>query len=356
MAKRDPNKTARNKIVANIKEELRDMLPQVLLETGARTEASLNAKIGSKADRFFDLKNDVIRSQEEYVNIWLQGFKKEADEGDSVAIAWLERSIRASDEFKRYLILFLKRSYLKHYESLSKTRPKVEQSVLWIGQSNAEYGLLVTPRFRNSQWENDKSEIRAFSEGYFTIGHVLETGLVIPSRKRKFTFSDVDQYLMFFRDLFVRNSGSQYEYEIADFYCDYVQAHSSPTDVPLLIPEYRYLGIKKKHKYRLDFLVINPFTLDRVGFELSPWSTHGHLSKTKSLTQKQINQMANDNFQKEMKKHRSYFRKHDVFTLIYTDDQLADCEQLFNDDIRPYLEPQQPMTQLSFQIMEDFFT
>jgi len=220
MAKRDPNKTARNKIVANIKEELRDMLPQVLLETGARTEASLNAKIGSKADRFFDLKNDVIRSQEEYVNIWLQGFKKEADEGDSVAIAWLERSIRASDEFKRYLILFLKRSYLKHYESLSKTRPKVEQSVLWIGQSNAEYGLLVTPRFRNSQWENDKSEIRAFSEGYFTIGHVLETGLVIPSRKRKFTFSDVDQYLMFFRDLFVRNSGSQYEYEIADFYCD----------------------------------------------------------------------------------------------------------------------------------------
>jgi len=66
--------------------------------------------------------------------------------------------------------------------------------------------------------------------------------------------------------------------------------------------------------------------------------------------------MANDNFQKEMKKHRSYFRKHDVFTLIYTDDQLADCEQLFNDDIRPYLEPQQPMTQLSFQIMEDFFT
>ena len=43
--------------------------------------------------------------------------------------------------------------------------------------------------------------------------------------------------------------------------------------------------------------------------------------------------MAKDNFEKEMNKHRDFFKKHDVFTLIYTDKQLQDCEKLFNDEI-----------------------
>jgi len=94
--------------------------------------------------------------------------------------------------------------------------------------------------------------------------------------------------------------------------------------------------------------------MDKVGFELSPWSTHGYLSKIKELTQKEVNAMAQDNFEKEMKKHRSYFRKHDVFTLIYTDEQLKDCESLFQDEIAQYLQPEKPATQLSFQVMEEF--
>ena len=101
-------------------------------------------------------------------------------------------------------------------------------------------------------------------------------------------------------------------------------------------------------------MIINPFTLDKVGFELSPWSTHGYLRKTKELNQKQINELAQDNFEKEMKKHRDYFRKHEVFTLIYTDDQLKDCKKLFNEEISQYLMPEKPSTQLSFQIMEEF--
>jgi len=90
------------------------------------------------------------------------------------------------------------------------------KSELWIGQTNANYGLLVSPRFKNSKWENDESEIRAFKQGYWTIGHVMETGLVIPNKNKTFTFSDVDQFLLFFSDTLVRNSGSQYEYELAE--------------------------------------------------------------------------------------------------------------------------------------------
>ena len=251
------------------------MLPQVLLETGVRNEPSLNAKIGSKADVFFDLKHDVIHSQEEYVNKWLQGFIAAVKEGDSNAIDWIDRSLRRSDAFKKYLLLFLKRSYLKHFEELSKIRPKVAHSEIWIGQTNADYGLLVTPRFVDDVWENDKSEIRAFKHGYFTIGHVVSTGLVIPNKNRVMSFQNADDYLDFFLDTLVRTSGSKYEYEIAELYCDFARDQESILDVPMLIPEFRYLGRKKKHKYRLDFLIINPFLLSRVGFELSPWSTHG---------------------------------------------------------------------------------
>ena len=64
--------------------------------------------------------------------------------------------------------------------------------------------------------------------------------------------------------------------------------------------------------------------------------------------------MAADNFSREMKKHRSYFKEHDVFGLIFTDDSLSDTKALFDNEIRPYLEPEQPKIQLSFQMMEEF--
>jgi hypothetical protein len=62
MAKRDPIKTARNKRIRDVKDQLRALLPTVLKETGFTCEASLNAKIGGSADVFIDLKNEVIHS------------------------------------------------------------------------------------------------------------------------------------------------------------------------------------------------------------------------------------------------------------------------------------------------------
>lgn len=355
MAKRDPNKSARNRIIKKIKEELRTLLPVVLDETGVKDEASLNAKIGSKTDDFFDLKTEVINSDNEFTIKWLSGLKQAIESGAGQAYEWIDDQSRQSVNFKKYLLLFLKRSYLKHFDELSKNRPHEDNSIIWIGQKNANYGLLVTPRFRNGQWENDLSEIRAFNQGYWTIGHVLTTGLVIPGQEDKIEFSDVEQYLTFFRNVLVRNSGSQYEYELAGHYNDFVRHSDDPLSVPLMIPEFRYRGLEKQHKYRLDFMITNPFTLSRIGFELSPWSTHGYLHKTKSLTQKEINAMAADSFSKEMTKHRAYFNKHGVYTLIYPDDELANCQNLFNTDIVPHLKPERLGTQLSFMIMEEYF-
>lgn len=355
MAKRDLNKSARNRMIETIKLKLRDMLPEVLAETGIESEQSLNATLGSKNDEFFDLKNDVVHSQEEFVSRWLEALKESALDDGVASHLWIWDRLKSYKTFREYTVLFLKRSYLKHFEELSKNRPVVEEAELWIGQENASYGLLVSPRFKNDKWENDKSEIRAFNKAYWTIGHVMETGLVIPGKNKVFKFSDIEQYLLFFQDTLVRNSGSKYEYEIAGHYCEYVRNHATPDLVPLLIPEFRYAGLEKKHIYRLDFLVINPYTLDKIGFELSPWSTHGYLSKIGGLTQKKINEMAADNFSKEMGKHRAYFKEHAVMCLIFTDDILKNTEKLFNEDIAPYLAAESTRVQLSFQIMEEFF-
>lgn len=354
MATRDPNKTARNRMRGTIKVQLRLLLPNVLIETGLSSESSLNATIGSKTDDFFDLKTDVIVSQDQFVGIWIDRLKKSALSGDgSHQFIWTQ--IQKNGFFKKYIILFLKRSYLTHYDKLAKNRPTPEEAELWIGQKNAAYGLLVTPRFREGQWENDKSEIRAFRYPYWTIGHVLKTGLVIPGKDERMMFNTAADYLKFFQEVIVRNSGSQYEYEIAGLYKAFVLSQDNPLLVPLLIPEYRYAGLKEKHEYRLDFMTIDPYTLDKTGFELSPWSSHGYLAKVKEMTQKAINELASDNFGKEMKKHRAYFKKHGVFCLIYTDENLKDIETLFNEEIVPRLTPEVPQTQLPFVVLEEFF-
>jgi len=353
MAKRDPNKSARNRLIKNLSQELRKLLPAVLKETGEPNEATLNATLGSKNDDFFDLENDVIHSQDQFVNQWLVGLKKAALVQQFGSVAWIWKALKKYPDFRKYTLTFLERSYLKYFEELSKNRPSLDDSEIWIGQKNANYGLLVTPRFARGQWENDKSEIRALKVPYFTIGHVLQTGLVVPGKSKRFVFNDVEQYLTFFQETIVRASGSQYEYALAELYCNYVRNHAHPHEIPLLIPEFRYDGLAIRHVYRLDFLVINPYTFDKIGFELSPWSTHGYLYKTKELNQAQINAMAADNFAREMKKHRSFFKKHDVMCLIFTDDDLRNIQGIFDEYVLPCLQPEKPKVQLSFQIMEE---
>jgi len=359
MAKRDPEKSARNRIINDLSEQIDALLPEVLDNTGFHNIHSLNGKIGGKFDHYIDIKNEVITSSEHFISLWLQGYQEDLKSRGE----YMESSnayetymlLRKHQVFKDYLFLFLKRVYLRNFEALSKKRPRVEDAEIYIGQENASYGILVTPRFVNDQWENDKSEIRHFKKQYWSIGHVLETGFVIPGRNNKMTFSDVPDYLNFFQNVLVRNSGSKYEMEIAELYTDYVLNHPRPENIQLLIPELRYDGLTKAHKYRLDFTIIEPVELNKIGFELSPWSSHGYLKKVKGLTQKEINAMAQDNFEKEMKKHKDFFRKHGIFALIYTDSDLADTEKIFI-DIKRYLEPKTSSKQLKLHILDDFFT
>ncbi len=128
-----------------------------------------------------------------------------------------------------------------------------------------------------------------------------------------------------------------------------------PLAVPLLIPELRYEGKAIKHKYRLDFAVIDPITMQKTGFELSPWSSHGELTGTKNKTQAQINAEASANFDKEMTKHKQYFKKYGIFALIYTDSDLSNLDGIFS-DIEDCLNPKPVNTQLNFHLLSNFFS
>lgn len=362
MAKRDPNKTARNKREREITEELKALWPTVSADTGIGDLNSFNALIGGKAATFIDLKNAVIRSADEYISAYLAGFKKARDDdgwtagGASFSAETLTKNfatLTKTKAVKQYFLLFLQRSFLRHYDELVRERPSAADAEMWIGQNNSDYGILITPRYRNGEWENDQSEIRHFPKLYWTIGHILTSGLVVQGDAKPLVFNTVDAYLDFFLKVLVRPSGSKYEREVAKLYCDFVKAQERPEDVPLLIPEFRYNGKDKKHKYRMDFCIVDPVTLKKVGIELSPWSTHGLLKGTKGKTQKQINDEALANFEKEAAKMRDYFQKHRITTLIYTDTQLVDIEEVFK-EIAVYLHGDKKVSQLEFDLISEF--
>ncbi|WP_427110200.1 hypothetical protein [Lysinibacillus xylanilyticus] len=336
--------------------KLNKLLDDVLKVTGF-TKQQFHAKIGGKNADFIDIKNEVILDPDHFVALWMEGMVKYLDDlGDrkeSSKYYELLQLLQKHEVVREYTFTFLERTYLRFFTELSKKRPTVDEAVMWIGQKNASYGLLVTPRFSNGNWENDNSEIRRFKKNYWTIGHVLETGLVVPSVEEKIVFHDIEQYLSFFKNTMVRASGSQYELEIAQKYCDFVRNSDDPENVPLLIPEFRYGGIADNHKYRLDFTIIDPKTLNKYGFELSPWSTHGYLKGTKGKLQKEINAEAQQNFEKEMAKHKEYFKKFEIFVLIYTDKDLANINGIFA-DMENYLNPSSTQTQLKFHVLDDF--
>lgn len=360
MAARDPAKTLRNQQIAKLTKQIDDLLEDVMELAGFQKEQSLNATYGGKYAEYIDIKNEVIDSPEQFTALYFQGFLRTleglgiyARAGNRYYDAFVH--VKKHSKMQRWLKLFLTRTYLRNYDALSKKRPSIEDAEIWIGQKNASYGLLVTPRFIKGEWENDKSEIRHFKPKYWTIGHVLATGLVIPDENERIKFDDAESYLTFFINTLVRNSGSSHELAIAKLYRQFVRDSKAPLDVPLLIPELRYGGKKAKHEHRLDFAVIDPHTLSKVGFELSPWSTHGLLTGTKLKTQKAINEEAKENFEREMKKLKAYFRKLGIPVLVYTDQDLQDHGKIFY-EISEYLTPSKVPKQLEFQAMADFLS
>ena len=152
----------------------------------------------------------VLTSPDAFYTEWLQGLDEYIDArgGYDARYSPLAELLCNDRKVEKYVRTFLKCTFLRYADALSRKRPTDSEAEVWLGPNNADYGLLITPRFRNGKWENDKSEIRHFDKPYFSIGHVLKTGLVIPSRPKTKRFDDVDGYLDLFANTIVRAAGS----------------------------------------------------------------------------------------------------------------------------------------------------
>ncbi|MCA1790957.1 MAG: hypothetical protein LC667_14205 [Thioalkalivibrio sp.] len=113
-------------------------------------------------------------------------------------------------------------------------------------------------------------------------------------------------------------------------YASYVQNSRDPASEPFLIPELRYAGFAHEHLYRVDYSIFNAHTMQFVGFELSPHSTHMAVKGMATQTQAAVNAKLASQWEKEMDKRNSYFEQFDLPIITFTDSQLTDLPGCFS--------------------------
>lgn len=293
---------------------------------------SLHGTIGGKNNQYTDIINFQFSDPREFIAHWVRGFIDYVGESRYSPL----RNLLKDDEFRSYTFTFLERNFYRNI--IERTRYKPDQSLwsIWFGSGNLIWGLIIAPAYRSNQWTNDVSEIRRAKYQYWTIGHVMETGLVDPQSEIPIKFAKIDDLVNFYRSVLKRVSNSTYENQFCDLYVEYLMKSKSQLDEPFLIPEFRYLGLEKNHEHRLDFTILNPHTKDLIGIELSPNSTHMAISGIKDKTQKGINDELSIKWDKEMKKRNKYFSSFNIYTLTFTDENLKDISSCF-EEIKKYL-------------------
>ena len=228
-----------------------------------------------------------------------------------------------------YIFSFLVRNFYREFIPRTRAKPNEILWQLWFGDNKLIWGLIIAPSFRDNGWTNDRSEIRRADYSYWTVGHILKTGLIDPTSSKTITWSNVGQFIDFYRSVLKRLSNPTYEQGIAERYIQYLQESSSIYDEPFLIPELRYAGLEKEHKYRLDFAVLNSHVMKSTGFELSPASTHQSVSGIRNKNQQEINQDLAKQWKKEMDKRNDYFDSFGIPIVTFTNDDLQDLDSCF---------------------------
>jgi hypothetical protein len=177
---------------------------------------------------------------------------------------------------REYTLTFLERNFYRNLNERTRDKPDESLWRLWFGDNKMPWGLIIAPRYENDEWENDVSEIRRAKYKYWTIAHVMATGLIDPTSDEAITFESHKALRQFYRSILKRVSNSQYERAIADSYCQYLRDSTNIDHEPFLIPELRP-SLDRKHEHRLDYTILNAHTMELVGFELSPHSTQYRL-------------------------------------------------------------------------------
>ena len=300
---------------------------------------SFHAYIGKNNNTFVDSVRTRFGGPEEFKTKWIQGLHALLDQhretgkkgfngrllGDEVVLECLKDPL-----LEQYTFMFLERNFYRNYIERTRNKPDDAMWSVWFGSGNLSWGLVIAPTLRSNEWTNDKSQMRREGYTYWTVGHVIDSGLIDPSSPNPVRFATINQFTTFYRSVLKRASASQYEQAISEKYLSYLAKSNNPLLEPLLIPEFRYAGREKMHQYRLDFTVLNGHTFDFTGFELSPASSHISVKKADGKTQTQLNAELREAWEHEVKKRNDYYHRFGVSVVTFADTALADIDTCFS--------------------------
>lgn len=309
-----------------------------------QTIHSLHAIIGSYHNQYMDSIRLQFSSAEDFIEKWKEGFHNKILELISLKKFYpylsygnelwgsqytLLKLMKEDNKFNTYVHLFLQRTFYREYNARTREKPIDNVWELWFGNQLC-YGLFITPIFENGNWRTSKSELRRASYNYWTIEHVIKTGLIIPENNNLNKFSAINELLNFYDNTLKRLSCSNYEKQIMEYYVAFLQQHEQPLTIPFLIPELRFGGKEKKHLYRLDFAIFNPYNMKFTGIEISPSSSHMSVTKISNRTQSEVNQELKSKWEKEMDKRNKYWEQYNINVVTFTDSMLQDIDKCFN--------------------------
>lgn len=333
--------------------QLKELEPEALKRASAikgkiLSLPSLHAHIGRNNMTFVDSIRTQFLNPNDFLARWIDGLLQTVRETEDAQKAkYHGKTYQTTSEhhlvrflqdkiLSEYTFTFLTRNFYRNFRERTRAKPHEILWSLWFGENKLTWGLAIAPAFRKGAWTNDKSEMRRVDYAYWTIGHVLKTGLLDPESSTPITWNNPNEFLTFYQSVLKRISNSIYERAIADYYIKYLAQSSDPLSEPFLIPELRYAGLEAKHQYRLDYSVLNPHTMRFVGFELSPHSSHYSVAGLKTKTQTAVNNELLEQWNKEMAKRNAYFSAYGITVVTFTDDQLANLDQCF-DEIKKLL-------------------
>lgn len=342
-----------NQIVDLLSKRLKEIESDVLARASdiwskKQTLQQFHAQIGSRNNKFIDSVRQQFMRPDDYISAWLNGLREHAEKKEAEQKARYNGQVfkntsyhnllkcLKSDPTKEYILKFLERRFYRQFDATTRSKPIDELWEIWFGANPLIWGILISPVVKQSKWTNDKSEIRRVEYHYWTVEHVIQTGLILPETNNRQTISDLNAVIEFYQNICERSSLSQYEKEIMNRYVQYIKEANDPLKVPFLIPEMR-LSKEKKHKYRLDFLILNSFAMEFTGFEISPSSTHMKVSKAKQKSQAEINKEISDKWERESDKRNKYYEKYGISIITFTDSHLEDIDACFN-TIKKYLQ------------------
>ena len=330
---------------AEFSARLKEMRPEAMERFGhIQPDASLHsfhAYIGSNNNRFVDSVRMQFQSPEDFIARWLNGLKDEVIEdlprirrrrqfGDRKQTTEVLPELLQDEFLKEYVYLFLERNFYRNFNERVRAKPDEPLWQLWFGGGNLVWGLLIAPDLRFGEWTNDKSQMRREPHAYWTIAHVINSGLIAPESENPVEFDSVEGFLTFYETVLARVSNSEYEKYISNAYIEYVRSSKNPESIPLLIPELRFAGKEKHHKYRLDFCILNSYSMKMVGFEISPASSHMSIKGITSKTQVKLNEELSHKWDKESEKRNAYFKEYGITTVTFTDAHLNNVEDCFS--------------------------